>query len=354
MSKLIKVGNVPIGGGSRIAVQSMTNTDTKDVAATIKQIEQLVKNGCDLVRVSIYDMDCIVPLKEILKHTSVPIIGDIHFDYRIAIAAIEAGIHKIRINPGNIGSKEKIEAVSSAAKGAGVPIRVGANSGSVPKDLLEQYGGVNEQSMVEAALRNVKILEDSGFDDICISVKCSDVPMMVKSYQLISSKCAYPLHLGVTEAGTMENSTIKSAVGIGSLLLNGIGDTIRVSVTGSPEREPIIGRKILKACGLMDEGINVVSCPTCARTGIDVQRIADMIEDEFADVRDKLTVAVMGCVVNGPGEAKSADIGIAGGKDGFVMFKDGKVFKTCKGENGTNEFMNEIRKMLDKERNSNI
>lgn len=352
MTKLINVGNVPIGAESRISVQSMTNTDTKDVDSTVKQTEALAKNGCDLVRISIYDMDCIAPLKQILSRTSVPIIGDIHFDYKIAIAAIEAGIHKIRINPGNIGSKEKVEAVSRAAKAAGVPIRVGANSGSVPRDLLEKYGGVNENSMVEAALHNVKILEDSGFDDICISVKCSDVPMMIKSYELISSKCAYPLHIGVTEAGTLENSTIKSAIGIGSLLLKGIGDTIRVSITGNPENEPIIARKILKACGVVDDGLNIVSCPTCARTGIDVQHIANIIEQEFADLKDKLTVAVMGCVVNGPGEAKSADIGIAGGKDGFVIFKNGKVYKTCKAADGTEDFINEIRKMLYEEKNN--
>lgn len=350
MTKRINIGGVPIGGGSKIAIQSMTNTDTKDVEATVRQTEALVKNGCELVRISIYDMDCIEPLKEIISRCSVPIIGDIHFDYKIAIAAIEAGIHKIRINPGNIGGKEKVSEVSSAAKNAGIPIRVGANSGSVPLDLLDKYGGVNEKSMVEAALRNVRILEESGFDDICISVKCSDVPTMVKSYELISSKCEYPLHLGVTEAGTLENSVIKSSVGIGSLLLRGIGDTVRVSVTGSPEREPFIAKRILKACGLINEGVNVVSCPTCARTGIDVQRIAEMIEREFSDVKDNITIAVMGCVVNGPGEAKSADIGIAGGKGSFVIFKNGQVYKTCKNGNGTGEFMDEIRKMLDEER----
>lgn len=346
MTRIIDVGTVKIGGDNPVAVQSMTNTDTKNVKATVAQISVLEQNGCDLVRLSLYDMECIPALKEILKQVSIPLIADVHFDYKIALAAIEAGIHKIRINPGNIGSDERIREVSRAAREKGVPIRVGANSGSVPKELLQKYGGVNENSMVEAALANVSVLEKNGFEDICISVKCSDVPLMIKCYERIASKCQYPLHLGVTEAGTLENSTIKSSIGIGSLLLKGIGDTIRVSVTGDPAREPIIARKILKACGMLDEGINVISCPTCARTGIDVLRIADMVEKQFGHVKDNLTIAVMGCVVNGPGEAKDADIGIAGGKGGFVIFKNGQVYKTCKNDTAALEFLDEIKKMI--------
>lgn len=347
MSKIIKVGNVLIGGGNPIVIQSMTNTDTKDVLATVSQINQLYEKGCDLVRLSIYDMDCIEALRKIKEQTSVPLIADIHFDYRLAIESIKAGIDKLRINPGNIGDESRVKQVASCAKDYGVPIRVGANSGSLPKDLMEQFGGVNEFSMVEAALRNVRILEENDFTDICISVKCSDVPIMVKSYELLFSKTDYPLHLGVTEAGTMENSTIKSAVGIGSLLLKDIGDTIRVSITGDPAKEPAIAKKILTTCGKLKSGLNVISCPTCARTGIDVEGIANKIEEMFSGTKKSISVAVMGCVVNGPGEAKEADIGIAGGKTGYVIFKNGEIMQTVKDDSAVELFFDEIRKMME-------
>lgn len=345
--RVITVGGVPIGGRHPIVVQSMTNTDTKDAAATVEQIQLLSRNGCDLVRLSVYDEDCIRPLREILQKTDVPLIADIHFNAKLAILSMEAGVHKLRINPGNIG--REVDKLAACAKANGVPIRVGANSGSVPKDLLEAYGGVNEQSVVEAALRHVRSLEKCGFSDICVSVKCSDVPLMVRCYERANQLCDYPLHLGVTEAGTAENSTIKSAMGIGALLLKGVGDTIRVSVTGPPDREPIIARKILAACGRGTGGLNVVSCPTCARTGIDVLRIAEMVEERFSTTDRPLNVAVMGCVVNGPGEAREADIGIAGGKDGFVLFRHGKVVDTFKGSEAVESFFTAIQELVDEE-----
>ncbi len=349
-TRVIKVKDVLVGGDNPIVIQSMTNTDTKDVKATLNQINELHKADCEIVRLSVYDLECIPFLKEIIKQSPLPIIADVHFDYRIALECIKAGVAKLRINPGNIGDEKRVKAVALLAKEYNVPIRVGANSGSLPKDLIIKHGGVNENSIVEAALLNVKMLEDCGFYDICISVKSSNVPLMVKSYEMISKLTDYPLHLGVTEAGGLFDGSIKSAVGIGSLLLKGIGNTVRVSVTGDPVREIAVAKKILRACGKYDKGLNIISCPTCARTGIDVEKIADMVEDEFSTVNKKLDVAVMGCVVNGPGEAKEADIGIAGGKSGFILFKKGEIFKTFKDKNAIDSFIDEIKIMIDEEK----
>lgn len=347
MSRVIQIGSVKIGGDHPVAIQSMTNTDTKDVESTVAQIQALQEAGCEIVRLSVYDMGCIDPLRQIIGRVSVPLVADIHFDHRLAIASVEAGVAKLRINPGNIGDEGKIGQVARVARDHGVPIRVGANSGSLPPELVQKQGGVNAHAMVEAALQNVRVLEAQGFFDICISVKSSDVPMMVEAYELLSGEVDYPLHLGVTEAGTLENSTIKSAVGIGSLLLRGIGDTVRVSITGSPLKEPIIAQKILSACGQKKTGLDIISCPTCARTQMEVETIANQVEKRFGNIKNPLKVAIMGCVVNGPGEARQADIGIAGGKSGYVIFKNGEIFKTVKGEDAVAVFFEEIQKLLE-------
>ena len=322
ITKTIRVRGVPIGGGNPIPVQSMTNTHTDDVAATLAQLRRLEAAGCEIVRLAVPNQLAARALPDIRRGTDLPLVADIHFDYRFALAAVEAGFDKIRINPGNIGSPERVRMVADACRERGVPIRVGVNSGSVEKGLLEKYG-LCAKSLCESALGHVKLLEDCGFEDICISVKASDVAMTVEANRLLSTLCDYPLHIGVTEAGTKERGILKSAAGIGALLLDGIGDTIRISLTDAPEEEARAGGELLRALGLRS-GVQFVSCPSCGRTEYDLIGTAKAVETRLRDKPWNITVAVMGCVVNGPGEASHADYGIAGGKSEGVIFKHGE------------------------------
>lgn len=322
-TKQVKAGSVAIGGGSPVSVQSMTNTDTRDVSATLAQIKALAAAGCDLVRVSVYDAACAQAVRALVDGNPVPLVADIHFDHTLALAAMENGIHKLRINPGNIGGAENVRRVADCARAHHVPIRIGVNAGSLEKDILQRDGGATAQGMVDSALRHIRLLEQAHYDDIVISLKASSVPMTVAAYRLMRQVSDYPLHVGVTEAGLPGQGTLKSAIGIGALLLDGIGDTIRVSLTGDPIQEPIAALNILRAVGLRS-GIRFVSCPTCGRTQIDVAGIARRLEAEFGSVDKPVTVAVMGCVVNGPGEARGADIALCGGKDCGALFIKGK------------------------------
>ncbi len=324
MTRALSVGSLPLGGGAPVSVQSMTNTDTRDVAATLAQIRALAAAGCDIVRFSLYDDACVPGVRALVDQSPVPLVADIHFRADLAIAAIENGVQKVRINPGNIGSAANVRLVADCARAHHVPIRIGVNSGSVEKDILARDGGVTAQGMLDSALRHAELLEKAGFSDIVLSLKASDVRTTVDAYRLAARQTDYPLHVGVTEAGLEKQGTVKSAIGIGALLLDGIGDTIRVSLTGSPLPEPQAAIAILKALGLRHTGVNVVSCPTCGRTGIDVAGIAARVEKELRDIAVPLTVAVMGCVVNGPGEAREADVGVAGGHDGGALFEKGK------------------------------
>lgn len=344
-TRKIKIGNVYIGGDSKVAVQSMTSTDTRDVEATVNQILELEKVGCDIVRCAVPDMVAAESIKEIVKRIHIPLVADIHFDYRLALKSIENGIAKLRINPGNIGSSDKIKLVAMAAKEKGIPIRIGVNSGSLESDILQKYGHVCAEALVESALRHVEILEQLDFYDIVISIKSSDVAMMIQSYKLISAKVDYPLHLGVTEAGTTWRGTIKSSVGIGALLAEGIGDTIRVSLTGDVVDEVKVGIEILKTLGYRDDGIKFVSCPTCGRTQINLIKIANQVEERLKNSNKNIKVAIMGCVVNGPGEAREADIGIAGGNGVGLIFKKGEIIKTVKEEHLVEELIIEINKL---------
>ena len=322
ITKTVHVRGVPIGGGNPIPVQSMTNTHTDDVAATLAQLRRLQSAGCEIVRLAVPNRLAARALPEIRRGTDLPLVADIHFDYRLALAAVEAGFDKIRINPGNIGAPERVRMVADACRERGVPIRVGVNSGSVEKGLLEKYG-LCAKSLCESALGHVKLLEDCGFEDICISVKASDVAMTVEANRLLSTLCDYPLHIGVTEAGTKERGILKSAAGIGALLLDGIGDTIRISLTDAPEEEARAGGELLRALGLR-QGVQFVSCPSCGRTEYDLIGTAKEVEARLRDKPWNITVAVMGCVVNGPGEASHADYGIAGGRSEGVIFKHGE------------------------------
>lgn len=326
-TRVVAIGERKIGGGNPILIQSMTNTKTEDVAATVGQIQRLEALGCDLIRCAVPTMEAATALKEIKKQISIPLVADIHFDYKLAIAAIEHGADKIRINPGNIGSKERVAAVVAAAKARGIPIRVGVNSGSLEKPLLEKYGSVTAKGLVESALDKVHTIEELGYDNLVISIKSSNVPMCIEAHQRIAEQTAYPLHVGITEAGTLYSGNIKSSVGLGAILSQGIGDTIRVSLTGAPEEEIKTAKAVLKALGLRTGGVEVVSCPTCGRTQIDLIGLANQVEDMVAAFDLNLTVAVMGCVVNGPGEAKEADIGIAGGKGEGLLIKKGEVVR---------------------------
>ncbi|NCB74934.1 MAG: flavodoxin-dependent (E)-4-hydroxy-3-methylbut-2-enyl-diphosphate synthase [Clostridia bacterium] len=325
-TKVIKVGDILVGGDNPVSVQSMLTTKTEDVAATLAQIEMLKEAGCDIVRLAVPNEAAARALPEIRKNCRVPLVADIHFDYKLALAAVEAGFDKIRINPGNIGSAEKVKLVADACKANGVPIRVGVNSGSLEKDLLKKYGRT-PRALCESALRHVRMLEDQNFGDICISIKSSDVSDTVAAYRLISEKTDYPLHLGVTESGTPYMGIIKSAAGIGALLLEGIGSTIRVSLTADPLEEVKAALAILKAVGLRKDGVNIISCPTCGRTNIDLIGTANRVEELLKDIKKPLTVAVMGCVVNGPGEALEADYGLAGGEGEGVLFKKGEIVR---------------------------
>jgi len=344
-TKKIKVGDIYIGGESKIAIQSMTNTDTRDAKATINQILRLEEAGCDIVRCAVPDMEAAEAIKEIVKGIHIPLVADIHFDYRLALKAIENGVSKLRINPGNIGSIDRVKIVAEAAKANNIPIRIGVNSGSLEKELLKQFGRVCPEALVQSALNHVKILEDVSFEDIIISIKSSDVVQMIESYKLISDKVKYPLHIGVTEAGTIWRGTIKSSVGIGALLSQGIGDTVRVSLTGDVVEEVKVGKEILKSLGYLNEGIQFVSCPTCGRTQIDLIKIAEEVENRIGNLNKNIKVAVMGCVVNGPGEAREADIGIAGGNGEGLIFKKGEIFKKVKEEDLVEELLKEIEKL---------
>ena len=328
-TKEIRIGNRVIGGGNPILIQSMTNTKTEDVKATVEQILRLEKAGCEIVRCTVPTMEAALAIKEIKKQIHIPLVADIHFDYKMAIAAIENGADKIRINPGNIGNRERVQAVVDKAKEYGIPIRIGVNSGSVEKDILAKYGKVTAEGIVESALNKVQLIEEMGYDNLVISIKSSDVMMCVKAHELIAGKTPYPIHVGITEAGTVYSGNIKSAIGLGMILGSvGVGDTIRVSLTGDPVNEIASAKLILRTLGLRKGGVEVVSCPTCGRTNIDLISLANQVENMVAefDYLD-LKVAVMGCVVNGPGEAKEADIGIAGGKGEGLLIKKGEIIR---------------------------
>ena len=331
-TRSVAIGNRIIGGGNPVLIQSMTNTRTEDVKGTIDQIQRLTAAGCEIIRCAVPTMEAAEALTDIKKGITIPLVADIHFDYRLAIAAIEHGADKIRINPGNIGSRERILAVVSAAKERGIPIRVGVNSGSLEKELVEKYHGVTAEGLVESALDKVHIIEDMGYDNLVISIKSSDVMMCVRAHELIAEKTDYPLHVGITESGTITSGNIKSAMGLGIILSQGIGDTIRVSLTGDPLEEIKSAKIILRTLGLRKGGIEVVSCPTCGRTQINLIELANQVENMVADIPLDLKVAVMGCVVNGPGEAKEADIGIAGGIGEGLIIKHGEIYKKVKEE----------------------
>ncbi|NLC63058.1 MAG: flavodoxin-dependent (E)-4-hydroxy-3-methylbut-2-enyl-diphosphate synthase [Thermoanaerobacterales bacterium] len=345
----VKLGTVEVGGVSPITVQSMTNTKTKDVQSTVKQIKSLEEAGCEIIRVAVPDMESAMAISEIKKCIRIPLVADIQFDYKLAIRAVEHGADGLRINPGNIGDIKKIKEVVKTAKDFGAPIRIGVNSGSLESDLLSKYGGPTPQALVESAQRHIDILEGMSFYDIVVSIKSSDVYSTVKAYELISKETEYPLHLGITEAGTFFAGSIKSSVGLGILLYEGIGDTIRVSLTGDPLEEVRVGYEILKSLGLRKRGINLISCPTCARTEIDLVKIATEVEEKLKDIKPPLNIAVMRCVVNGPGEAKEADIGLAGGKNKAVIFKNGNIIKTVKEQDAVSELLDEVKKICDEQ-----
>ena len=327
MTKQIKVGNVLVGGGAPVSIQSMTNTRTDDVEATLRQIRELAADGCEIIRVAVPDMAAAKAVGKIKEQCPLPLVVDIHFDYKLALEAIAAGADKVRINPGNIGSEDRVKAVADACRQRGIPIRIGVNGGSLEKHLLAKYGGVCPEAMVESAFGHIKLLNKFDFDDICVSLKSSSVPMTMKAYQIMSQESNYPLHIGVTEAGTVRMGTLKSAVGIGGLLALGIGDTMRVSLSADPVEEVYAARDILKAAGILKEGAELVSCPTCGRTRIDLISLAGEVEERLKTVDKPITVAVMGCVVNGPGEASAADCGIAGGVGEGLLFKKGQIIK---------------------------
>ncbi|MDD6810892.1 MAG: flavodoxin-dependent (E)-4-hydroxy-3-methylbut-2-enyl-diphosphate synthase [Lachnospiraceae bacterium] len=326
-TKVVKIGDKVIGGGNPILIQSMTNTKTEDVEATVAQILRLEKAGCEIIRCTVPTLEAAKAIKEIKKQIHIPLVADVHFDYKMAIAAMENGADKIRINPGNIGSREKVAAVVAVAKERNIPIRVGVNSGSLEKELVEKYHGVTAEGIVESALDKVKIIEELGYDNLVISIKSSDVMMCVKAHEILAAKTNYPLHVGITESGTVQSGNIKSAIGLGIILNQGIGDTIRVSLTGDPEEEIKSAKLILRTLGLRKGGIEVVSCPTCGRTRIDLIGLANQVEEMVADIPLDIKVAVMGCAVNGPGEAKEADIGIAGGVGEGLLIKKGEIVK---------------------------
>ncbi|MGF6905547.1 flavodoxin-dependent (E)-4-hydroxy-3-methylbut-2-enyl-diphosphate synthase [Fusobacterium sp. PH5-44] len=342
MSIEVKVGNLTIGGNNPIIIQSMTNTPTHNVELTVAQINELTKAGCQLVRVTVNTVEAASAIKEIKKRISIPLVADIHFDHKLALLAIENGIDKLRINPGNIGNEQKVKEVVMAAKDSNIPIRIGVNGGSLEKYVLEKYGHVTSDAMVESALFHVGLLEKNNFNDIIISLKSSNIKIMVEAYQKIHKKVEYPLHLGVTEAGTYFQGSIKSAIGIGSLLLNGIGSTIRVSLTENPVEEIKVAKEILKVLELNSHGVEIISCPTCGRTEINLIELAKKVEKEFENDKRKIKIAVMGCVVNGPGEAKDADYGVAGGNGVGVLFKKGQVVKKVKEE----EILKELIKLV--------
>ncbi len=341
----VKIGDVLIGGTNPVAIQSMCNTDTRDIKLTVKQILDLEKAGCEIIRVAVPDMEAAEAIKGIKKEIHIPLVADIHFDYRLALKAMEGGIDKIRINPGNIGDESRIKQVVDMAKSRHIPIRIGVNSGSLEKYLVEKYKGVTPRGLVESALNHVRILEKYNFEDIVVSIKASSVPFSIEAYSILSDEIPYPLHVGITEAGTTWSGTVKSAVGIGAILSRGIGDTIRVSLTGDPVDEIYAAKEILKDLGMRKFGIEFVSCPTCGRTQIDLISIAKEVEQKCKNIDKDIKVAVMGCIVNGPGEAKEADIGIAGGKGEGLIFKKGEILRKVPEEILVSELMKEIDKL---------
>lgn len=351
MKKSVRCGDVIIGGGAPVSIQSMTNVDTRDVKCVTEQIKALEDAGCQIVRLAVIDMEAAEAFSAIKKNVKVPIVADIHFDYRLAVEAVKRGADKVRINPGNIGAIENIKKVVDAARERGVPIRVGVNSGSLEKEILEKYGGVTAEGLAESAVRNVRLLENMDFDDIVVSLKASDVMLNYQAHKLIFEKTDHPLHIGITESGTVNSGKLKSAIGIGGLLLAGIGDTMRVSLTGNPVNEVLFAKDILKSIGIRPSGINLISCPTCGRTKVGLEEIALKIEEALKDLENEraerglppVTVAVMGCVVNGPGEAKEADFGVAGGDGKGVLFAKGKIIKTVKEEDIVPELLALIR-----------
>ncbi len=345
MTRQIMVGNVPVGGGAPVSIQSMCNTKTDDVAATVDQIHALEAAGCEIVRVAVPDMAAAKAVGAIKSRIHIPLVADIHFDYRLALECAGQGVDKIRINPGNIGSKERVKAVVEVCRAGHIPIRIGVNGGSLEKELRNKYGGVTAEALVESAMGHVALLEEFDFHDICISVKCSSVPVNIAAYRLLSERCDYPLHLGVTEAGTPAMGLLKSAMGIGGLLCMGIGDTIRVTLTADPVEEITAAKQILQAAGLRQEGPNLIACPTCGRTNIDLIPIAQEVERRLAGCTKPITVAVMGCAVNGPGEASSADVGIAGGNGEGLVFAKGKVLRKVPQERLVEELMLEIERL---------
>lgn len=344
-TRKIKIGNLYIGGTSQISIQSMTNTDTRDAKSTINQILELEEAGCEIIRVAVPDMKAAEAIAEIKKNISIPLVADIHFDYKLALKSIENGIDKLRINPGNIGSEDKIREVVAAATSYGIPIRIGVNTGSLQKDILEKFGKPTPLALVESAMRHVEILEGLNFNNIAISVKSSSVSDTILSYRLLSQRTDYPLHLGVTEAGTNYSGTIKSAIGIGSLICDGIGDTIRVSLTDKPIEEVKAAKEILKSCGTRRFGIEFISCPTCGRTNIDLIKLAKQAEERLSTIDKPIKVAIMGCAVNGPGEAREADIGIAGGTSEGLIFKKGEILRKVPEDRLLEELLKEIEKL---------
>ena len=351
-TRQIHIGKVAIGGGAPISVQSMCNTKTTDTVATVAQIKALQNAGCDIVRVAVPDMEAAKNLGNIIKEISIPLVADIHFDYKLALEAIEQGISALRLNPGNIGGEEKVRAVVKAAKEAHIPIRIGVNAGSLDKKILAKYGEVTPEALVESAMQHVKILEDLDFHDLKISLKAHDVPLTLAAYRLMSKTVDYPLHLGITEAGTVNTGIIKSAVGIGALLAEGIGDTFRISLTGDPVVEVKVANEILKSLGLKEYGPTLVACPTCGRTSIDLPAIAAKVEKKLEGIKDPIDVAVMGCVVNGPGEARGADVGIAGGNGEGLIFRKGEIIRKVPEENLVEELFNEIDAILEERKNN--
>ena len=330
-TKRVYAGGVAIGGGADVSIQTMTNTDTRDVAATLDQIRRMAEAGADIVRVSVYDDACAAAVRALVDGSPVPLVADIHFDHKLAIASIENGIAKVRINPGNIGGEKNVQTLADCLRMHRIPVRIGVNSGSIEKEILARYGGVTAQGMVESGLNHARMLERAGFEDIVLSFKATNVRTMIEACRLAHQQTGYPQHIGVTESGTADVGIIKSAVGIGTLLMEGIGDTIRVSISGDPVQEVPAGLSILRACGLRSDFVEIISCPTCGRTCIDVEGIANEVRRRTLDIRKPVKVAVMGCIVNGPGEAKEADLGIAGGKDGGALIVKGEAPRAVRG-----------------------
>lgn len=350
-SRPVTIGRVTIGGTHPVAVQSMTNTKTENVAATVEQIHRLTERGCEIIRCAVPTMEAAKALADIKKQIAIPLIADIHFDYRLALQALESGVDALRLNPGNIGGRDRVEKVVTAAKTRQVPIRIGVNAGSLPRDLLAKYGHPSAQAMVEAAWRHIHILEEMDYNNIVISLKAHDVPLTLEAYRLMARECDYPLHVGVTEAGTIHSGLIKSAVGIGTLLAEGIGDTIRVSLTGDPLAEIDAGFEILKSLGLRQHGPTLVSCPTCGRTSVSLEKMAREVETRLSHIRQPITVAVMGCVVNGPGEAREADVGIAGGCGEGLIFRKGEILRKVPEDRLVEELFNEIDTIIKERKN---